>query len=226
MKNDMKNHMKTDLKIDLETEFFSGLIELGYGQDVEDQLKKIAEKIDWAKGWPENNKSFWNAEAFMWNYKIDKIKRKLITEELAFLQEGRGKNLDLGCGAYSYIPSVGFDISEKMLLFNDNCKEKIIGSLEEDLPFKDNLFDSVTAVFVLNYVKNHQQLLLEIRRVLKEKGIFVAVLYSGTINNWQNQKVVNNYVFSEWRCILQKTGFSVESYEKEKFWFFRCKNKS
>ena len=43
--------------------------------------------------------------------KISKERRLLIEQELKFLF--KGKNLDLGCGAYSYFPSVGFDLSEK-----------------------------------------------------------------------------------------------------------------
>ena len=64
--------------IDHDTEFFKGLLELHYGVDVVDKLKKISKKVNWAKGWPENDRAFWNAEAYMWNWKIEKEKRKLI----------------------------------------------------------------------------------------------------------------------------------------------------
>src|SRR3989338_7306111 len=92
---------------DPETEFLSGLIELQYGKNVEKELQQYSKKVPWAKGWPLDDKAFWNAEAFMWSRKISKEKRELIKQELEFLAQG--KDLDLGCGAYSYVKSIGFD---------------------------------------------------------------------------------------------------------------------
>ncbi len=156
----------------------------------------------------------------MWGVKIDKERRELIAQELEFLK--KGKNLDLGCGAYSYLPSVGFDISPKMLDFNEQCTEKIIGSLEKTLPLKDEEFNSVTAIFVLNYIINYQQLLREIKRIIKADGTFVAVLYSGEINEWQRQKEVNAFSKEKWRKTIEECGFLVTMHEKEKLVFFRC----
>ena len=206
------------MKTDFETEFFSGMIELQYGQEVEDKLKMLSEKISWAKGWPENNVSFWNAEAFMWKRKVEKEKRDLIKNELIFLN--KGKNLDLGCGAYSYIPSVGFDFSEKMLQFNDNCLEKVVGDLEKKLPLPDNSFSSVTAIFVLNYVQKCQQLLSEIKRIMKNNGYFVMVLSEKNVNKWHQQKQVHHFSFQEWNSLLKENGFLVKSYFKRGLFFF------
>ena len=207
--------------MDNETEFLSGLIELQYGQKVEEKLKKLSLNVPWAKGWPEDKKSFWNAEAFMWSRKINKEKRRIIEEELSCLSDG--KNLDLGCGAFTYVKkSVGFDLSAKMLDFNDNCVEKVQGDMEGSLPFESGSFDSVTAVFVLNYVNNYQQLLSEIKRVLGKEGRFVMVLSSGQINDWQRQKEVNVFSFEKWVQVLEEKGFNVEFYENEGIWFFRC----
>ena len=206
-----------------ENDFLCGLLELQYGKDVESKLSELAEKISWAHGWPTNKEAFWNAEAFMWGRKVGKESQKLIKDELKFLSSG--KNLDLGCGAYSYVPSVGFDFSSKMLQFNDQCIEKVQGDLEKELPFSASSFDSITSIFVLNYVKNYQQLLLEIRKVLKEEGMFVMVLYSKNINDWQKQKEVNSFNSEKWIGILQDASFSVNSYEKEGLWFFRVKKR-
>jgi len=208
------------MKLSDETVFFSGLIELQYGLDVSEKLKEIAKNIEWAKGWPENKKSFWNAEAFMWNHKIEKEKRFLIYEELGFLQ-GK-KNLDLGCGSYSYLKSVGFDISEKMLQFNDNCVQKIVGDLEKKMPFSCSDFGSITVIFVLNYVKNYLQLFKEIKRILCDNGVFVMVLSSNKINKWQREKEENCFSAERWVSVLESFRFKVEFYEKEKLWFFKC----
>lgn len=214
-------HSFFKMKMDAETEFFTGMMELHHGLQIEQKLKLVAEKVSWARGWPENTTSFWNAEAFMWKHKISKEKRDLITRELGFLI-GR-KNLDLGCGTHSYILSaVGVDISEKMLLFNDNCQGKVVGNLEETLSFKKNSFDSVTAIFVLNYVQNYIGLLKEITRVLILEGVLVMVLSAAEINEWQKQKEVNSFTSKQWISVLEKTGFTVDFYEKEGLWFFKC----
>ncbi|MEK6938024.1 MAG: class I SAM-dependent methyltransferase [Nanoarchaeota archaeon] len=206
--------------MDSENQFLSGLIELQYGQKVESKLKKISAQVPWAKGWPKNKVSFWNAEAFMWGHKIQTEKRELITKELSFLRGGN--NLDLGCGSYSYLYSVGLDLSPKMLDFNDNLSKKVVGDIEKKLPFKNQGFDSVTAVFVLNYVKNLSLLLKEVARVLKSKGKFVAVLYSKELNDWQRQKEVHHFPVKEWKEILEKARFKVSVSLNQNIWFFTC----
>lgn len=206
--------------MDAETKFFMGLIELHHGENVQDELKKAASKVEWAKGWPSDKRAFWNAEAFMWSYKIDKKLRELIVNEVEFL--ARGKNLDLGCGSYSYVKSVGVDISDKMLQFNSQCYEKIVGDVEKELLFSAEEFDSCTAVFLLNYVNNYKGLLREIFRVLRNDGVLLMILYSGKVGDWQRQKEVNVFSFFQWKGILDAVGFKVECYEKEKLWFFKC----
>ncbi len=198
--------------MDAETELLAGLIELQYGQKVEEKLRRVAAKVPWAKGWPTDTTAFWNAEAFMWSRKIEKETRDLIKDELKFL--AGGKNLDVGCGAYSYIPSVGFDLSPKMLDFNDNCNEKVQGDLEKKLPFADGSFDSVTAIFVLNYVQKYEQLLSEVKRVLRSKGTLVMVLSGIGIHDWQRQKEVNNFEGKKWKGLLETEGFTVRLYRK------------
>ena len=204
--------------MDVETEFLTGLLELGYGEPVEEKLKLLAPKIFWARGWPEDKKAFWNAEAFMWGHKIGREARVLLTRELSFLRSGR--NLDLGCGAHSYVPSVGLDFSEKMLQYNDQCPEKILGDLEQPLPFDDSQFDSVTLVFVLNYIKNYRALLQEVQRVLRPEGKCIAVLSAPGINSWQRQKEVNAFSPSTWQDILHSCGFKGEWQEKKSLYFF------
>jgi SAM-dependent methyltransferase len=208
------------MELNDEDKFLSGLIELQYGQDVINKLVDYAKNVDWAQGWPTDNLAFWNAEAFMWQHKISKEKRLLVKEELEFLSIG--KNLDLGCGAYSYLPSVGFDFSKKMLDFNENCSEKVQGDLENKLPFDNKSFDSATAIFVLNYVQNYELLLNEVRRILKKESKFVFVLSSKKINAWQRQKEVNSFSVDEWIKIVEDAGFSVQVKEKEDLFFFVC----
>ncbi len=206
--------------MDKETQFLSGLLELQYDTADIPSLTKLSSSICWAKGWPVNNHAFWNAEAFMWSKKIDKTIRKIIEDELAFLSTGR--NLDLGCGAYSYLHSVGFDLSEKMLQFNERCTQKVIGDLEEKLPFADASFDSATAIFLFNYVNNYHQLFLEIKRILRQNGNFVMILSATPINEWQKQKEVNSCSARDWYLLLEKAGFKINLKEKNNLLFFKC----
>lgn len=202
--------------MDPETEFMKGMMALQYGEDVIDELRELSNKVGWAAGWPSNNVAFWNAEAFMWGYKVDKKIRKVIEEELSSL---KGVNLDVGCGAYSYIKSVGVDISPKMLQLNDNLSEKVVGTVFD----VDREFDSVTAVFVLNYVKELGEMLNAIKERLVKEGEFVVVLSGIGVNKWQRQKEVNKFSFSEWEEILGGV-FYVSAYEKQGLWFFKCRN--
>lgn len=207
---------------DWEKEFFAARLELDYGDcNAAEKIKNISRQVPWLEGWPEDRTAFWNGEAFMWQQKIDPKKRAAIAGELHFLEGG--KNLDLGCGSYSYIPSVGFDISEKMLLLNENCIERIAGDLEKKLPFADGDFDSVTLIFVLDYVRNCLDLLKEIRRVLKKEGSLVVVQSLAEVNSWQRQKKVNHFTGEGWNSLFLEQGFEVEVHQKEKLVFFNCK---
>ena len=62
--------------MDHETEFLCSLLELQYGQKVEEKLQHLAAHVSWAQGWPARKESFWNEEAFMWQHKIEKEKRQ------------------------------------------------------------------------------------------------------------------------------------------------------
>lgn len=205
-----------------EDQFLSALLELQYGLPVETKLKELSKKVSWAKGWPEKNESFWNAEAFMWQRKIDKKIREVIEKELDFLRPG--KNLDLGCGSYSYIRSIGIDVSKKMLDFNDNLSERIVSDLEKPLPFTERSFDSVTAIFLLNYIHHYKRLLSEAHRVLKSGGYLVAVLSAKGINDWEKQKEINSFNSEEWKQTMSDF-FETESYVKENLIFLRGRKK-
>ena len=117
---------------------------------------------------------------------------------------------------------MGFDVSEKMLQFNDNCAERVVGNLEKRLPFPDGSFASITTVFVMNYVKNFMQLLREVKRILAVRGVFIMVLFSEEINDWQRQKQVSDFDREQWIGILEGCGFSVRVKEEGKLLLFSC----
>ena len=86
----------------------------------------------------------------------------------------RGKCLDVGCGDNPHEELlnpkeyIGIDA-------NINSKADIIGDAIF-LPFKDNCFDSIISVQVLQYVRDHQKAINEMNRVLKEDGILFLII--------------------------------------------------
>jgi ubiquinone/menaquinone biosynthesis C-methylase UbiE len=181
----------------------------------ENKIKQLAKGVSWAKGWPKKDEAFWNVEAFIWSQKI--TKRDFIKQQLPKSRN----NLDLGSGAYSYQTSTCLDYAEKMLQLNPNCKTKIVHDLNKPLPLKDNSFQTVTAIFLFNYLKNYHQLLKEIKRVLKPKGKFTMVLSAKKINPWYQQKEVNQLTKEEWLSILDKY-FKVKLEIKNDLLFYYC----
>lgn len=213
--------------MDAETQFLQMLIKQGMGLDVENKLKKLSEKVSWAKGWPKNKVAFWNSEAFMWQTKIDKEKREDISAKISEIiqsnRQGNGKNLDLGAGAYSYIPSVAIDISSKMLQLNEVAFEKIEGDIEQTLSFNEKSFNSITAVFVFNYVQNLKNLLNECKRVLQDNGVLVIVLSNIGIHSRHKKHQINDFDKKTWQKIIEQQGFRVEVKIDKDLLFFTCK---
>lgn len=103
--------------------------------------------------------------------------------------------LDIGCGtgelliqaASAGAEVVGIDISDKMLSFArdraevNNLADKVrlerAGVTEIDSLFEENSFDLITSILVFSelYSEERKWALREIRRLLKESGIFILV---------------------------------------------------
>jgi len=103
--------------------------------------------------------------------------RKFLKKEALKL---RGTILDLGCGSgeYSYLLAknkqnqiYALDSNEKLC---QKIKQKnnleVIHSDAHKLPFKDNSFDACFCNTVLEHVKDPEQIIKEIQRVLKPNG--------------------------------------------------------
>lgn len=97
-----------------------------------------------------------------------------------YLSKGKKKILDFGCGTGQVVNKLsklnkdayGVDISETSIKMARNMKGKFLVS-SEDLPFKDNSFDSVGCFNVLEHLDNPEKCILEMIRVLKPDGIIV-----------------------------------------------------
>ncbi|HLC55895.1 MAG TPA: methyltransferase domain-containing protein [Candidatus Nanoarchaeia archaeon] len=93
------------------------------------------------------------------------------------------KILDLGCGTGIYakvLTNKGaiircIDISEEMIKIAKKGNPKIefkIGNMD-NLPYKDKEFDVVLAALSLEYSKDWDPIFKEVKRVLKDNGLFV-----------------------------------------------------
>ena len=111
---------------------------------------------------------------------------------------GEGKCLDLGCGIGQYtkeLMSYGYEVTsadisnialEKVKEFNDNIVKV---DMKEELPFSENEFDLVFANLSIHYFSDEdtKKLMLEIKRILKEDGLFI-----GSVNGIQGYEKIKD----------------------------------
>lgn len=111
---------------------------------------------------------------------------------------GEGKCLDLGCGIGQYtkeLMSYGYEVTsadisnialDKVKEFNDNIVKVY---MKEELPFSENEFDLVFANLSIHYFSDEdtKKLMLEIKRILKEEGLFI-----GSVNGIQGYEKIKD----------------------------------
>ena len=107
------------------------------------------------------------------------------TEEQAVKYEhilgylGMGKTLDNGCGTGLFLPklgeySVGLDLSSELLSeARSRVKQGLVQADSENLPFRDNVFDSTVSVTVIQNVPSPKSMVSESARVTKPAGLIV-----------------------------------------------------
>jgi len=128
----------------------------------------------------QDQEQVWNAIAADWHiYRTEPIK-----EAIEFIENKKGKILDLGCGSGRNFTRTkgtiyGVDFSEEMLLFakkkskNFNIKTVLKRAYAYKLPFKDNFFDSAICVSVIHCIHNsekRERSLRELYRVMKPRA--------------------------------------------------------
>ncbi len=123
---------------------------------------------DWKKSLKENNnlvKEYWNyhKRILLHHIKLSKTKR--------VLEIGGGASAFIGylpkAKKYSLDPLMDYFIKN----FNMPRGVKYIKGKGEEIPFKKDFFDLVIITNVIDHVHNYREVLSEIRRVLKKKGI-------------------------------------------------------
>ena len=104
-------------------------------------------------------------------------------------QKLRGeKVLDLGSGtgaAFNQLADyqvTAIDPDTKMLSLN-KFSNKVTG-IAEELPFEDNSFDSVYCAFVWRNISDTDKAFMEVKRVLKDGGVFVLLDMTRPVNTF------------------------------------------
>ena len=138
----------------------------------------------------EMDKSYWNEKYWvrhMKNDDLDHVEDLWVEEYASLIMPHSGRLLDLGCGIgqYSeYFASKGFevvagDISQRALAFLSERSPEIETArldMTEPLPFPNACFDVVFANLSIHFFseKDTQNLISEVKRILKRGGIFVG----------------------------------------------------
>ena len=139
----------------------------------------------------------------MWGYSTNDY-AKLCQESLTSSSDGWG--LDLACGSLAFTagiyakcsnrPIVFLDQSLKLLRKGKSRLEKLKGSIPENmfflhadalqLPFKENIFNTVISLNLLHCIDDVNKALKEIKRVLTDGGnSAITTLVKG--NRWSNR---------------------------------------
>ncbi|KKQ89809.1 MAG: putative methyltransferase [Candidatus Curtissbacteria bacterium GW2011_GWC2_38_9] len=138
-------------------------------------------------------------------------------KEIIYLGYKNGRILDIGC-AYGFFlgeadkygfETYGIDISKYALGQADkNTKAKLVRlNLSTDkIPFKD--VDVCVMLNTLEHIPNYWQLLEEVKRILKRKGLLC--LFVPTEKRWLTDPThINFFTVNTLRFVLEKAGFKI-----------------
>ena len=82
----------------------------------------------------------------------------------------KGKLLDVSCGDNLLVKGYSNGIGVDIVSFSDDV---IVVKSTDNLPFKNETFDTVTNIAALNYATNPQETLIEMKRVLTCDGVLL-----------------------------------------------------
>ena len=122
-------------------------------------------------------------------------KRKLVHQLIEKYSSKPGKVLDVGAGTGKLLYELkikgwqidGIDGDYEAIKY---CKQRRVKISQHDvkkrLPFKTNSFELVTALDVLEHVKDDKKLLVELKRVVKSKGMIIITVpaYQWLFSYW------------------------------------------
>jgi len=126
----------------------------------------------------------------------DKFKKKLNGNEII---------LDVGCSTGHFIKNIetnakkvfGYELSEKEVNF---CKKELkldVDSVPIHKKFKENSFDFITMIFVLEHISDPVSFLKYLKKFLKPKGKFIILVpnINDALLNFYNIPVFKNFYY-------------------------------
>ncbi|HIP84083.1 MAG TPA: class I SAM-dependent methyltransferase [Methanothermococcus okinawensis] len=156
------------------------------------------------------------------------LEEKLVLNTVEELKEYRdikkegGRVLDCGCGFGSYfsltrdLDTLYLDLSYHQLKrfgrrhrLNSN---RICGDIL-NLPFKDNTFDLILCINVLEHVRDIRRGLRELHRVLKDRGVAIVVVVN-------RDSIVREEIFNDFKIYhraLSLRDFEMEGFKIERY---------
>ncbi len=150
-----------------------------------------------------------------------RIRRKYVTSNI---KKNYDKLLDLGCGIETSFlntknnKTIRMDYALNTLLTAQKLSKQQLTLINGDalkLPFLDNSFDTIVSQNVLEHIKNDQQVINEIYRILKPGGIAIISVPAGLLENLsEKEKKITpdhfrKYTHNRWKN-LTKNLFSIE----------------
>ncbi|MBI2629026.1 class I SAM-dependent methyltransferase [Candidatus Pacearchaeota archaeon] len=132
------------------------------------------------------------------------------------------KTLNIGAGEILWIENsllrgynglVSSDIDKKNIGYKNTAKNKVIFDAR-NIPFKNNEFDQVIILDVLEHIKDHKGVLNEIYRILKKNGRLVISVPNDTwlsfLNPIRYAQHERHYSISMISNILKSNEFKIE----------------
>lgn len=194
-------------------------------------VDKISEEAK-VSSWPKKRRLMkrYDLTASMYDLRYaDEQKAKIEAALDSLKEKWFGLVLDVGCGTgilFDYVTDrpkmiVGLDLSKKTLLeakarmFKKNMNNAYLVQADADnMPFGDGVFNQVLAVTVLQNAPNPDTMLIEIRRVAKDKAIFVLTGLKSIFSKRRFEQV------------LKKAGLKLEKLKEDdlKCYVIICRN--
>lgn len=137
--------------------------------------------------------------------------------------EGFGIEIGVGTGIFAPFSkiSIGIDPAVKMLKIARRRNVEVVRAIGEAIPFKDEVFDFAIMITTLPFLKDAEDVLEEIKRILKNRGR-IAIVDVPKNSKWGESyeekkakghrfyKHANFYNFEEILELLKEKGFKIE----------------
>jgi len=139
---------------------------------------------------------FYNKHYAITPFRHSNLDYRLKLVESIFKKEKPQRILDIGCGDGNFTiylkkvskakEAVGLDISPKAKKQNNRILTKIILNIsDEKIPYSDSYFDAVFCGEIIEHLFNPDNLMFEIKRVLKKNGF--CILTTPNLASWVNR---------------------------------------